>query len=384
MNDFTRRQVATGLAAGGLLVAGGMWPMRIAHAALPTNKNFVFIIQRGAADGLSALLPLGDSALRQHRAAFIPDGTHKLDAMFALHPAFVETAKLYAGKQALFAHAIASSYRERSHFDAQNILETGGLAAYATRDGWMNRLIGLFGKTGPKAIAVSPTVPLALRGNYTASSYAASTLPDANEDLLQRVAGLYEADAPLHNAYAAALENRASVGSIAQVGQNGKAVGTLAARLMTGREGARLLMIETTGWDTHNQQSGRLNNQFKNLDAMIASLKAGLGATWNSTMVLVATEFGRTVAINGTAGSDHGTASAAMIFGGGVKGGRILADWPGLGQSALYEGRDLKPTATLEGLIAGAIASHFRLDPELVARTLYPAHRGLKTASAIA
>lgn len=378
--DMNRRHF-TGMLA--LVSAGALMNVRIAHAALPTTKRFVFIIQRGAADGLSTLIPTGDPDLVRQRAGLVAQGATKLDAMFSLHPALAETAKLYAAKQALFAHAIASSYRERSHFDGQNILETGGLSAYAAKDGWMNRVIGLFGRDVPKAIALAPTVATALRGPNPASSYAASALPDASEDLVQRTAALYEQDPALHAAFSQALANRATVGDLANGGQKGEAIGALAAKLMSGPEAARLVMIETTGWDTHNQQAGRINTQLKNLDAIIASLKTGLGADWANTMILVATEFGRTVAINGTGGSDHGTASAAMLIGGDVKGGRVIADWPGLSQNALYEGRDLKPTSSLEALITGAVAGHFALDPVQVARAIYPAHPGLKANSAL-
>lgn len=372
---LNRRQFSAMLA---LASVGTMMNVRIAHAALPTHKRLIFIIQRGAADGLATLIPTGDPDVVRQRSVLVAPDAVKLDAMFALHPALAETAKLYAAKQALFAHAVASSYRERSHFDGQNILETGGLAAYAAKDGWMNRVIGLFGRDTPKAIALAPTVATALRGPNPASSYAASALPDASEDLVQRTAALYEADPALHAAFSQALANRATVGALANGGQNGTAIGALAAKLMTGPEAARLVMIEATGWDTHNQQAGRLTTQLKNLDAIIASLKGGLGAEWADTLVLVATEFGRTVAVNGTGGTDHGTASAAMLLGGGVKGGRVLADWPGLSQSALYEGRDLKPTASLESLITSAVATHFALDPVQTARAIYPAHKGLR------
>lgn len=371
------------IAGAGAVGAATMWPARIVHAALPTTKRFVFVIQRGAADGLATVIPTGDPDLVRQRSALVADGAKKLDAMFSLHPALAETGKLFDAKEALFAQAIASSYRERSHFDGQNILETGGLSAYASKDGWMNRMMGMFGNDMPKALALAPTVAPALRGPHPASSYAASALPDANADLIDRVGMLYEGDAALHAAFAQALANKAAAG-MDDKGNGGAAIGTLAAKLMTGGEAARLVMIETTGWDTHNQQTGRINTQLKNLDAMISALKAGLGAEWANTMLLVATEFGRTVAVNGTGGTDHGTASTAMILGGGVKGGKVVSDWPGLSQSALYEGRDLKPTASLEGLIAGAVAGHFGLEPERTALNLYPSHKKLRAVSGLA
>jgi uncharacterized protein (DUF1501 family) len=234
-------------------------------------------------------------------------------------------------------------------------------------------MLGLLPTGDAKAIAVAATVPMALRGAREVASYAPSSLPDASDDLLQRVAMLYQGDAQLHALWSEALSTRTLTGDLAQDnGRNAAATGALAARLLAPANGARIATIETGGWDTHTGQRGRLAAQLKGLDAMVAALKTGLGPAWADTAVLVATEFGRTVAINGTGGTDHGTASAAMLFGGGVKGGRVIADWPGLGQGALYEGRDLKPTMSLDALIAGAVASHFALDPQRVQAALFP------------
>jgi len=342
-----------------------------------TEKRFVFIIQRGAADGLSAIAPVGDSAFTAQRGALAEDAASgaKLDAMFALHPSLAETAKLYSAGEALFVHAVASPYRDRSHFDGQNVLETGGTAAYRLKDGWMNRLLGLLPPAEGKALAVSSTVPMALRGMHEVSSYAPSRLPNASEDLLTRVGAMYDSDPQLHPLWQSAMETRAAAGDMAgQEGQNGAAIGALTAKLL--RDDARVAMIETTGWDTHANQRGRLNGQLRGLDQTLASLKSGLGPDWANTVVLVATEFGRTARINGTGGTDHGTGSAAMLIGGAVAGGRVIGDWPGLANSALYEGRDLKPTTALDSLVAAAVAQHYALDPARTMKTLFPETQG--------
>ena len=355
--------------AAALLAAPG-----IAVAQAATDRRFVFIIQRGAADGLGTLAPTADPAFAALRGAFAEDfasGARLGD--YTLHPNLTQAAALYQAREALFVHAVASPYRDRSHFDGQNVLETGGNAAYALHDGWMNRLLGLLPANDSKAIAVSATVPVVLRGSREVASFAPSALPDASDDLLARVSGLYAQDAELHAAWDQAMQTRTMAGDLsANNGQNGAATGTLAARLLSGADGARVAVIETGGWDTHANQRGRLGFQLRGLDAMIGALKTGLGADWTNTLVIVATEFGRTAAPNGTGGTDHGTASIAMLFGGAVAGGRILADWPGLAQSALYEGRDLKPTLDLDLLIASAVAEHYRLDPTPTARTLFP------------
>src|SRR3954447_27029033 len=291
MNMLSRRSfLATGGATAALATLG---LPKMAFARANTSRRFVFIIQRGAADGLHIVAPTGDPAFAGLRGDFAQDlqSGAKLGSFFTLHPALAETAKLYAGKEALFVHAVASPYRDRSHFDGQNVLETGGSGAYRLKDGWMNRLLGLLPQDEAKALALSSTVPMALRSSHEVSSYAASALPGASDDLLARVSKLYESDQQLHALWAAAMETRMSAGELAAAGgQNGAATGALAAKLLSGESAARVAMIETGGWDTHSGQRARLANQLRGLDQMVAPLKAGLGAEWANTLVVVATE----------------------------------------------------------------------------------------------
>ncbi len=370
MIDRRTLLVRSGLTALGM----GVVP-RIAFARAETDQRFVFVIQRGAADGLGIVAPVGDPAFAGQRGALATDfaAAPRLDATFALHPAMTETLALYRAKQAMFVHAVASPYRDRSHFDGQNVLETGGRGAYQLKDGWLNRMLALIPSGEARAIAVSATVPLALRGAREVSSYAPSALPEASDDLLARVAMMYQGDAQLHALWSEALATRQLTGDLTgDNGRNAAATGALAARLLAPAEGARIATIETGGWDTHTQQRGRLAANLKGLDAMIGALRTGLGPAWANTTVLVATEFGRTVAVNGTGGTDHGTGTAAMLLGGGVAGGRVQADWPGLATAQLYDGRDLRPTADLDSIITAAVASTFAIDPQQVQRTLFP------------
>lgn len=368
---INRRSLLTRGAVGGLAL--GLAP-RMAFAKGATERRFVFIIQRGAADGLSVVAPVGDPAFAEQRGDLAKDfaDATKLDSMFALHPALATVGGLYKNGQALFAHAVASPYRDRSHFDGQNVLETGGADAYQVRDGWLNRLLGVLPPDEANAIAVAATVPMALRGPNKVSSYAASTLPDANADLMQRVSMLYAGDRQLQALWSEALATDKLASGIIDDSRNAAATGAIAAKLLSPADGARIAMIETTGWDTHTNQRGRLAAQLKGLDAMIGGLQQGLGPLWNDTLVLVATEFGRTVAINGTGGTDHGTASAAMLLGGAVRGGRVVADWPGLKTAQLYQQRDLKPTTPLDALIGGAVAEHFAVQPDRAMAALFP------------
>jgi uncharacterized protein (DUF1501 family) len=379
MANFTigrRGLIGAGLIGSGVVGTGLITIPRIAFAAAPTERRFVFIIQRGAADGLGIVMPTGDPGFAAARDRLETEGGTKLDGMFTLHPSLVETAKLYASKQALFAHALASRYRDRSHFDGQNVLETGGTRPYQLKDGWLNRFLALLPRDQADAIAISSTIPVALRGKVGVASYAPSGLPAAPDDLLMRISSMYATDPQLHGLWEQAMLTRMTAGDLSDAdGKNAAATGALTAQLLTGQS-ARIAMIETGGWDTHAQQKGRMVRQLNGLDALLTALRSGLGAQWANTLVIVATEFGRTVAVNGTGGTDHGTASAAMLLGGSVAGGRVIADWPGLTGANLYEGRDLKPTLSLDTFISAALSQHYGLDPSRVRSALFPDESG--------
>lgn len=366
---LARRQFLSIAALG----AGAMWiSPTMALASVETDRRFVFIIQRGAADGLDIVRPYGDPAYQSLRGAIAGEAAQsiKLDGMFALHPALVELGKMYAGGETLFVHAVASPYRDRSHFDGQNVLETGGAQPYQVKDGWLNRLVAMMPHEKDEAIALAPTVPMALRGPMPVTSYAPSSLPDAADDLMMRVGMLYDKDPQLHSLWTEAVQAK-GLAEDTDVGQNPAGLGKLAAKFLSRDNGPRIAMIETAGWDTHVAQTTRLAVQLKALDTMIAAMRDAMGSVWKSTTVLVATEFGRTAAYNGSGGTDHGTASMAMLIGGGVKGGRVLTDWPGLATPALYENRDLRPTMALDSLIAGAVAEALGLDGDRLGRNLF-------------
>jgi uncharacterized protein (DUF1501 family) len=376
---LTRLNRRTLLAGSLALGASGLALPRIALAQTSGTRKLLFVLLRGAADGLSMLAPVGDPGFEALRGAALADYANapKIGSFFALHLAFAEVGKAAQAGEALFVHAAATAYRERSHFDGQNLLETGGTAPYASKDGWLNRLVGLLAENGraepPRALAIAPTVPLALRGAAPVSSYAPSALPAASGDFMARVAALYETDSELAGLWARALETREMA---ADDGLNNlrdaSANGALVASLMQGERGAQIAMIEVDGWDTHANQRGVFARQARGLDALLAAYRSGMGTEWRDTLVLVATEFGRTAALNGTNGTDHGTAGAAMVLGGGVIGGKVLADWPGLGAGQLYEGRDLAPTIALESVLASAVAGHLGLDPVQAQARLFP------------
>lgn len=349
----------------------------VSFAKADTDRRFVFIIQRGAADGLNIVVPYADPNYLKLRGnlAIEVAAPMKLDGTFALHPALTQVRKLYAEKEAIFLHAVASPYRDRSHFDGQNVLESGSKIPYQLKSGWMNRLLGLLPRDGKDGIAFSSAVPLAMQGAFDVTTYAPSSLPEANEDLLMRVQQLYATDRQLNPLWTSALEARGMASGQMKGGdkrQNDAALGKIAAGFLAAPTGPRVAMIETSGWDTHSGQNERLERQLRGLDALIGGLKEGMGSAWSQTVVLVATEFGRTAAANGTGGTDHGTASAAMLLGGAVQGGRIVSDWLGLASSSLFEGRDLQPTLGLDALISNVCAQTFKLDTEIAQKIMFP------------
>ena len=369
---LTRRTMLAGSMAGASLAALGP---KLAFARAASEKRLLVLVMRGATDGLALAAPLADPAYRQHRARWVEAyaDARKLDGMFTLHPRLAEVGKLYAGGEALVAHAVATDYRERSHFDAQNLLETGGTQPFERRDGFLNRFLGLAGGGELPAIALASALPLALRGDNPASTYAPSPLPKASEGLIERLPDLYAADPQLAALWQAAqqadgIADASDMRNLARATD----VGVLAARMLRDPEGARIAMVDLPGWDSHANQMGMLDNRFRQLDGLIAEFRKGIGPVWSDTLVMVVTEFGRTVAMNGTNGTDHGTGSAALLLGGSVRGGRVVADWPGLAPQNLFDGRDLMPTQSLEALMAGAMADHYGLDAENVMRELFP------------
>ncbi|MEM7689764.1 MAG: DUF1501 domain-containing protein [Pseudomonadota bacterium] len=373
LTTFNRRSLLAGSLALG---ASSLAAPRMAFARAAGERNLLFVLLRGAMDGMAMLAPLGDPDYAALRSAALPDyeGATRIDPIFALHPAFTEVGSAYAAGEALFVHATATSYRERSHFDGQDLLESGAATPNSLREGWLNRLVALMseGET-PRALAIAPTMPLALRGNAPASNYAPSALPEASADFMDRVAKLYAEDDQLAGLYAKALETRAMAtdDGLRNLRDAAKA-GELAASLMREADGARIAMIELGGWDTHANQRGAFARPARQLDTLLGAYAKAMGPAWGDTLVLVATEFGRTARYNGTGGTDHGTASATLVMGGAVRGKRVIADWPGLAQSALYEGRDLKPTTALESVLAGAAAEHFGIDPARAMASLFP------------
>jgi len=364
----------------------------LTFARTDSDARFVLVILRGAADGLAIAAPYGDGNYRRIRGELaLPapgdsGGLNKLDGLFGLHPSLPNIYERYREDQALIVHAVASPYRERSHFDGQDILENGAAQVGSLRDGWLNRALEpLGGALGDEvAIAMAQNTPLVLRGDNSVTSWAPSQLPDAEESTLRRLQDLYASDEFFATRLTQALDaqaiadGEAGMGQMRSRGNDAEQLRTMmraAARFLTAKNGPRIAVLEANGWDTHANQgttTGSLANRLEGLDNGLVTLQSGLGDAWSRTIVAVVTEFGRTVAVNGTRGTDHGTASAAILMGGAVAGGRVVTDWPGLGSADLYQGRDLKPTTDMRSVFKAVLAEHLELPETHLESVVFP------------
>ena len=438
------------LAAGTLTAGAALLTSRLSFANTNTNgkSRFVFIILRGALDGLAAVPPYGDRdypALRRD-LAFSADSVLPLNDLFGLHPSLTFLKESFAARELTVFHAIASPYRERSHFDGQDVLENGYTRAHATQSGWLNRALAAIpaGRSSDKelGVALGQNVPLVMRGPAAVTSWSPSKLAALDEDTLERITDLYSSDPLLAKRLADALnadaiadapmmsdanaadsgggqlvavhETAGTAGTVAGTADAGSTAGVMAgsgtntnasdasntlapisrnnkrnagagarytevihaaAEFLRRDDGPKVAVFDTTGWDTHANEGaaqGQLAGRLAALDAGLRSLKEQLGPVWNDTAVLLATEFGRTAAINGTRGTDHGTATAAFLVGGAVRGGRVVADWPGLSNRALYQGRDLMPTLDVRSVLKGVLEEHLLVPARALDGTVFP------------
>jgi uncharacterized protein (DUF1501 family) len=378
------------LLLGGASFAAWAYLPKFARAADGRDPRLIVVILRGALDGLATVAPVGDPdyAGLHGAIALTPDGPHAammLDSFFALHPAMPEFARMYKGKQAAVIHAVATPYRDRSHFDGQDVLESGFAGPGRVQSGWLNRALEALpkGERVMSGLAVGPTTPLVLRGAAPTVGWAPVALPQADDDTAMRLIGLYShRDPPLASALTQGLQLEKSAQGDdmkPKPGTNNAGAMRLAARgaakLMAADDGPRIAALAFDGWDTHANEGGpvgRLAQLLSGLDGALAEFESGLGERWRDTVVVVATEFGRTARINGTEGTDHGTGTIALLVGGAVKGGRVIADWPGLKPASLYEGRDLAPTTDLRSAIKGVLRDHLGLGERMLAETVFP------------
>jgi uncharacterized protein (DUF1501 family) len=397
ISHASRRAVLSSLgAAAGLF----LWdaPLRYAFAALPGDRRLVVVILRGAVDGLAAVPPHGDKDYAATRGvlALSTDGAtplHDLDGMFGLHPALANMKTMYDAKELIAFQNICSPYRDRSHFDGQNVLETGATKPHAISDGWLNRALTPMGLAdGAHAMAVAQTPPLLLTGPARATSWMPASMPTPDPAFLAQVKLLYANDVALSQSLddALALQNAAMIASDdpsdKKMGPGTNANLTPlfsgAGRLLASNNGPRVAVLDVSGWDTHINEgagSGALARRLAALDAGLDALKTALGPAWSKTAVVMATEFGRTARPNGNGGTDHGTGGASFLLGGAVLGGNVRAEWTGLSSSALQDGRDQPARTDLRSLFKGVLAEHMGVPDSALDGAVFPDSAGAAT-----
>jgi uncharacterized protein (DUF1501 family) len=405
----------------GLATGAGVFAGQFSFAAPAATQNrLVFIIMRGALDGLSAVPPYGDpdySRLRGELAVAAPgsaNGALALDPTFGLNPGFAFLHDSYTAKELLVFHAVATPYRERSHFDGQDVLENGLTQPHGSATGWLNRALAGLPAGGRSSrqggVALAQNVPLVLRGPASVASWSPSVLPDLDADTLRRIADRYASDPVLSRRLADALATdklateaqampsatsdaaMASDGAASATGTDAQGMALVrstaarytetvktAAGFLRRDDGPSVAVFDTTGWDTHFNEGGgqgQLRTRLAVLDETLRTLKENMGEVWSRTAVLLATEFGRTAAANGTRGTDHGTGSAAFLLGGAVAGGRVVANWPGLSNSALYQQRDLKPTLDMRSVMKSVLHDHLQIAKSTLDNDVFPDSKG--------
>ena len=407
----TRRALLLG---SGALFAWAQLP-RLARAD-GRDPRFLVIVLRGALDGLAAVAPVGDpdwhrlrgeDALgRDGHAAGLP-----LDAMFALNPAMPHLHRLYRAGQATIVHAVATPYRDRSHFDGQNVLQTGATKPGALDTGWLNRVVASLARNGTadpnarRTLAIGPVAPLILRGPAPVLSWETARLPPVSDETTMRLLDLYRHTDPI---FARVLEERIGIEEIARAGgidaaphQGGRAVlpgggarvrayfadaAGAAAKFLAPADGPRVGALAFDGWDTHVNEGpikGRLTDLLDALDGAFGAFATHMGDAWRQTVAVAVTEFGRTARINGSGGTDHGTATVALLAGGALKGGRVIADWPGLKDFDLYQQRDLKPTTDLRAVLKGLLQDHLGVAEKVLATGVFPDSATVKPMSGL-
>lgn len=351
----------------------------VTFAAMPGENRFVTIVLRGAMDGLDLVQPYGDAgfAVLRPTLSLTPDkGLIDLDGHFGLNPAAADLLPLWKSKELAFVHAVSTPYRDqRSHFDGQDMLESGGEHVSEERTGWLNRALAVIPRSDArKAIDVNTSTELILSGPNNVDVWASDSNLKPARDEMQFLARLYADDAPFAKAMEDAMRADNASQMVEPAGQRGEKIADVAALAGNMLKGDyRIASFSINGWDTHVGQLGQFKRPVQDLAQAINTLKASLGPDlWSKTVVVAMTEFGRTVRENGSAGTDHGTGGCAVLAGGGISGGRILGKWPGIGDAQLLDDRDLMPTADVREVAAAMLYRQFDVSADDLTAKIFP------------
>lgn len=352
----------------------------VVFASAPVDTRLVVIILRGGMDGLDVVQPYGDPMLQRWRTNISvgpQSGAHDLDGFYALHPELGDLMPLWRAGELGFVHAVSTPYRhKRSHFDGQDFLENGGASPDGslteTEDGWLNRLLPLMGgTTQTTAFSVGRERLRLISGEAPHSSWS----PDAGLELSAQgqllLEGIYKHDPLFRDAAKRAVELSGMGGDIsASKAGRAMALADFAAQRLNGD--TRIAAFSLGGFDTHKNQHTSLKRGVSELQAAILGLRDGLGGNWRKTAVLAMTEFGRTVAQNGSGGTDHGTGGVMVMAGGAIRGGQVWGRFPGLAEADLFERRDLMPTDDVRRFAGHVMRGLFAVSGSDIERHVFP------------
>ena len=367
MEMMDRRVFLKNMCYGGMATFG--FPL-VTFAQTRQGGRLVFVLLRGGFDGLAAVVPYGDPEYGRLRdsMAFQESDLLALNDTFGLAPGLAPLREFWERDELAVLHALAIPYRTRSHFDGQAILETGLGRPIGSSDGWLNRLLQVM--SGERSgIAIASGMPRSMTGAFDVQTWSPTELGAVDDEYLERLAVLYRADSVLHGRFEAALQQEHLVGEEPMAGGGARRGGIAplmqaAARILRQDAGPNIAAMEFSGWDTHANQGltgGALDRLLGRLADGLVAFRNDMGSAWSNTTVVVMTEFGRTARQNGTRGTDHGTAGAGFVIGPLVARSAVFSDWPGLGDQALFEGRDLKATLDTRAVLKAALAGTFDL-----------------------
>lgn len=389
-----RREMVAGFGAFSLAsLVGG----KSAHAATGAAARLVVVNLRGGMDGMAALAPYGDPLYRKLRGPLAlpapgagPEGLLKADGLFGFHPGLINLHKMFHRGELLAVQGVAIPYRTWSHFEGQDVLGNGTQSP-KEQTGWLNRAVAALPTRAANAeyersaLALGGLLPMMMRGPGQVASWSPAGGVGRERGFAAQLRTLYAED-PLFARLWGDVEAANRLAGNAGLPDPAKTefrrfadLMDASAGMLNANDGLRILTLETTGWDTHAHQGGhdgKLASRFAELDRGIGRLRARLdSAVWRRTVVLVLTEFGRTVRGNGTRGTDHGTGGLAIAAGGAVAGGRIAGDWRGLSDRDLYASRDIFPAVDMRSLIKGILRDHIGLRERALETTVFPDSR---------
>jgi len=362
---ISRRNFLTGSMTVTLLGS----PLFSAIAEQKKKRNLVIISLRGGMDGLTAVPPI-DNALEKHRPDILVRKTLPLTSDFTLHPSLKNFYRSWKDKKAAIVHATNIPYKMRSHFEGQDLMESGGHKPFAEYTGWLGRGIEAAGLEG---LAIALPMPLLLRGKAYVDNYFPTRLPAPSPNIMRKISETYPVDSKLRSTIERVMMRPYSMLS-GTGSRKAYRLAETAGKELAKSDGPRVAVFDINGFDTHAAQGGANGghaDKLHNLDKIFGKLRDNLGSAFEDTLIITLTEFGRKIEQNGGNGTEHGYGTAVLMMGGLVKESKVFADWPGLKRKNMFEGQDLNSTIDARSIYCSAMAMAFDTDFQKLKRQVF-------------